>query len=232
MSRTRKGQRALTLTELLVVMAIIGLLAALLLPTLSRGKSKAQQIRCVSNLHQVGLALQAFLADNHAYPLGPLWAPRLERQGFGISLPATNFLKKGVWLCPAAHVSNGSMSYGYNQFGVLRTGNLTNSPGLHGHWEPGSPTMPIRESEVVAPTDMMAIGESFSGSADFMRAPSQELARLGNTFARHSGRANVLFCDGHVESPTLTFLFDDASDPALARWNRDHLPHREQLGSP
>jgi prepilin-type processing-associated H-X9-DG protein len=46
---------------------------------------------------------------------------------------------------------------------------------------------------------------------------------------RHQGRLNVLFCDGHVESPTLQLLFVDASDAALVRWNRDHQPHREQL---
>ncbi|HEY5040889.1 MAG TPA: H-X9-DG-CTERM domain-containing protein [Verrucomicrobiae bacterium] len=43
------------------------------------------------------------------------------------------------------------------------------------------------------------------------------------------GKANVVFCDGHVESPTLQFLFADTSDAALSRWNRDHLPHREKL---
>ncbi|HEY2328769.1 MAG TPA: type II secretion system protein [Verrucomicrobiae bacterium] len=42
-------------------------------------------------------------------------------------------------------------------------------------------------------------------------------------------QANVVFCDGHVESPTLQFLFEDTSDEALSRWNRDHLPHREKL---
>jgi prepilin-type processing-associated H-X9-DG protein len=46
---------------------------------------------------------------------------------------------------------------------------------------------------------------------------------------RHQGKANVVFCDGHVESPTLPFLFADTSDAALSRWNRDHLPHREKL---
>ena len=46
---------------------------------------------------------------------------------------------------------------------------------------------------------------------------------------RHQGKANVLFCDSHVESPTLKFLFEDTSDEALRRWNRDHLPHREKL---
>ena len=46
---------------------------------------------------------------------------------------------------------------------------------------------------------------------------------------RHSGTFNVLFCDGHVESPTLKFVFEDASDAALVRWNRDHQPHRAPL---
>ncbi|MEI6197851.1 MAG: H-X9-DG-CTERM domain-containing protein [Verrucomicrobiota bacterium] len=32
------------------------------------------------------------------------------------------------------------------------------------------------------------------------------------------GKANVVFCDGHVESPTLKFLFEDISDTASARW--------------
>jgi prepilin-type processing-associated H-X9-DG protein len=50
-----------------------------------------------------------------------------------------------------------------------------------------------------------------------------------NILTRHQGHANVVFCDGHVESPALKFLFEDTSDEALSRWNRDHLPHREKL---
>ncbi|HTI98939.1 MAG TPA: DUF1559 domain-containing protein [Dongiaceae bacterium] len=54
-----------TLVELLVVLVIIGVLAALLLPTLGRAKETARATACLSNLHEVGIALQMYVADNH-----------------------------------------------------------------------------------------------------------------------------------------------------------------------
>ena len=71
---------------------------------------------------------------------------------------------------------------------------------------------------------MMAIGES--DGPIFMRSLDYDFY---HRVLRHGNKANVVFCDGHVESPTLKFLFEDTSDAALARWNRDHLPHREKL---
>jgi prepilin-type processing-associated H-X9-DG protein/prepilin-type N-terminal cleavage/methylation domain-containing protein len=242
----QRVQPAFTLVELLVVIAIIAILAALLLPAISQSKKRAQQIQCVGNLHQLGLGIQNFVADNHAYPStfagkntdNPgTWIEQLERGGFDISKPKRNFFAEGMWHCPSARWTGILPSnvirvcYGYNSYGL---GEPTNPLGLGGRYisSPFSSASraPLNESEVVNPSDMMAMGDNFDGGAFFERAGSlNDLSRFGNMLTRHQGRANVVFCDGHVESPTLQFLFADPSDAALGRWNRDHLPHRERL---
>src|ERR1700679_1735968 len=66
---TDKKDFAFTLVELLLVIAIIAILAALLLPALSSAMRRARQIHCVNHVHQLGLAFQEFVGDNHVYPL-------------------------------------------------------------------------------------------------------------------------------------------------------------------
>jgi len=98
---------AFSLTELLIVISVITILAALLLPAISQSKKRALQIQCVSNEHQLGAGLQNFLSNNHGYPMyvapsnsdSPgMWITQIEHDGLGISNPETNYYWKGVWL--------------------------------------------------------------------------------------------------------------------------------------
>ena len=250
----RRRATAFTLVELLVVVAIIAILAALLLPALTRAKARGQSAACVSNLRQLGTGLQTFLSDRHYYPVNELnkkpasgpdserfWTGQLVREAFGISEPPTNFNQKGVWRCPSARWADDVLkdavfplsSYAYNDDKYNNTHTQLRDPGemfgLQGHYLPDSKSFsPIAESEVVAPSDMMAIADGFQADWLFMRRPIEVFERFGNVLSRHQRKGNVVFGDGHVESPTLKFLFEDTSDTALRRWNRDNQPHGEK----
>ncbi len=233
--------RGFTLTELLVVVGIIAILAALLLPAASRARAKVHQSQCTSNLHQLGLALQNFVTDNQAYPSAwsgtnsenpGSWMSQHQRGGFDVSRPSAKLLSQGVWRCPSAQFSSGAtrtgateLSYGYNAHGGSRAG-PEQALGLMGHFVSSPAAIsPIRESEIIVPSDMMALGDSFKGGVFFSRtAPAASMAA-----ARHQHKVITAFCDAHVESQAVGFVFSDTNDIALVRWNRDHLPHREAL---
>src|SRR5215469_7901844 len=63
-------EQAFSLIELLVVIAIVAILAALLLPVLSRSKEQAQSASCQNHLHQMGLALAMYVSEHNIYPPG------------------------------------------------------------------------------------------------------------------------------------------------------------------
>ena len=70
LKKFRKGQKGFTLIELLIVVAIIGILAAIAIPQFSAYRQKAYNSAAQSDLKNFKTAMEAYYADNQAYPAG------------------------------------------------------------------------------------------------------------------------------------------------------------------
>ena len=120
-------RQAFTLIELLVVIAIIGILAAMLLPALNKAREKGRMAVCISNLHQITIAIHLYTDDNNGYmptasygtsaTVGP-W-PKLLATYMPHRDSQTNATAKAnnAFICPSAKYpgfNNSDISYSYS----------------------------------------------------------------------------------------------------------------------
>jgi prepilin-type processing-associated H-X9-DG protein len=202
--------------ELLVVVSIIALLLGILLPALNRTRESARDVKCKSNLKQVGLAITSYQSANggrmpdsgKSAGSGDLVTKGL-RKYFSYTLESVIATRSFVWLCPVHDdfqwTGDFTSSYGYNT-GYMLEGDPPNYPhsGWDGIDEPG-----IFASTIARPADTLAVVDhniqnGMTHLWSFVQRPNDtnDTDGFGRPEFRHRDTANVLYCDGHVAAAT------------------------------
>src|SRR5688572_18530724 len=100
---TSDSHRGFTLVELLVVIAIIAILIAVLLPALTKVKRQAEEVKCASNLRQLGIAMTMYTQQYRYFPTASLTVPGIGNTAYCWPVRLRKFLKgnQGVFYCPS-----------------------------------------------------------------------------------------------------------------------------------
>lgn len=195
---TRRGTTGFSLVELLVVIAIISVLAAILLPALSRAREQAYRASCANNLRQLFLAFEMYTHDHQGYypsadddSLPWLWMGRGFRPVLEEYVPRGKD-HPGVFWCPSdtrsAQVFD-STSYAYSM-AFYHSPQQINAMDRGSDYSNPQPAKPQKTTSVRYPAKKILLGEWYSNHRAFT-GDSGWWDKLGSR--------NYLFADGHAE---------------------------------
>jgi len=197
-----KRKNGFTLIELLVVIAIIAILAAMLLPALSKAKGSAQKIQCVNNIRQLGMSAKMYADEND-----DKFMPRLGGAQNFWPAQLSNYIATPTFLrCPSdvskpatfgagdpnAYIS-APRSFIFNGFNDYFKKDLTDNSPL-----PQGAEMP--ESAIQQSSETILFGEKESNSGHYWMDYWQGDDYREVEQVRHNGSSNYAFDDGSARS--------------------------------
>lgn len=210
-----RGKLGFTLTELLVCIAVIGILGALLLGAIGAAKEKAKGTLCASNLRQCGIALRLFAGEKGYFPAALemdlcTWANMLTRSGY---LPPLVPGQATVAVCPASIAAG-------RYFDFRRVYGMWSGNPDSGNFQFNRDISCYRLSPLKLDAHRIILADSgrseyvnerWDPSYFIMSGSGKKSTRGADKVINliHNGKANALFADGHLESVDAGWLERD-----------------------